>query len=488
MKQSQSTELNWINKKQIALLTDFYQLTMLNGYHKNNIANNKVCFNYFFRSLPLHNGYAIFAGLEQFIRYLENLNFTDDDLSFLSKNKLFDNDFIHFLRDFKLDLDIFAVDEGTIVFPHEPIIRVEGSLAQAQLIETFLLNTINFQTLIATKAARICHVAGDEPVMEFGLRRAQGPDGALSASRASYIGGCTSTSNVLAGKIYDIPLSGTQAHSWIMSFDDELTAFRKYAEIFPDNCVLLVDTYNTLSSGVPNAIKVFRELHEKGQKVRFAIRLDSGDLAKLSKKAYEMITSAGFENPLIVASNDLDEELIADIKRQKSKINAWGVGTNLVTSKEHPALGGVYKLAAVYDDSKWIPKMKISSNVGKMTDPGRKNIIRLFNGNSMIGDIISSSEEDIKTQSKYKIIDRDYFYKTYCINNINSQENILKQFMTKGKIDYDFPRLSKIQEFVKTQLKKLPEEYKRLKFPEIYKVGLSANLAKIKEEFIKMEQ
>ncbi|HPK00614.1 MAG TPA: nicotinate phosphoribosyltransferase, partial [Candidatus Hydrogenedentes bacterium] len=359
----------WCQREGMALLTDLYELTMVAGFWKEQRANQRVCFEYFFRRLPPHAGFAVAAGLEPFLQYLENLHFSSDDLAYLRTLNLFDDAFLAYLRDFRPSLTVRAVPEGTLVFPYEPILQVEGSVLEAQFVETALLNTLNYQTLIATKAARICLAAEGEPVMEFGLRRAHGPDGGLSGSRAAYIGGCSSTSNLLAGKVYGIPVSGTHAHSWVMSFPSELEAFRAFARNYPDRCMLLVDTYDTLGSGVPNAITVFKELHAKGQMARPAIRLDSGDLAKLSKMAYRMMTEAGLKDPLIVASNDLDEDLIADLKRQGARINAWGVGTHLITSNDCPALSGVYKLVAVAQGEAWRPKIKISSNIEKATDP-----------------------------------------------------------------------------------------------------------------------
>ncbi|MCX5756959.1 MAG: nicotinate phosphoribosyltransferase, partial [Candidatus Hydrogenedentes bacterium] len=308
-----NTPQAWFERKGLALLTDLYELTMMAGYLKEGRAEQQVTFDYFFRSLPPHGGFAVAAGLNPFLDYLEHLAFEEDDLTYLRSLRMFDEPFLDFLAQFKPRCTVQAVPEGTLVFPHEPIVQISGSIFEAQLIETALLNMLNYQTLIATKAARVCLAANGEPVLEFGLRRAHGPDGGLSGSRAAYIGGCTSTSNVLAGKVYGLPVSGTHAHSWVMSFPTELEAFRAFARNYPDRLVLLVDTYDTIDSGVPNAIKVFQELHEQGIMARPAIRLDSGDLAKLSKAAYKMMIDAGLENPLIVASNDLEEDLIADL-------------------------------------------------------------------------------------------------------------------------------------------------------------------------------
>jgi len=478
-------QYNWHKREGLALLTDYYQLTMLGGYFKNHIGNKIVSFDYYFRNLPPHNGYAVSCGLEEFLYYLQNLKFSDSDIDFLKTKCHFPNDFLDHLKNFKLELSVYAMKEGTLAYPYEPVIRVEGPLYQAQLVETFLLNNMNFQTLIATKAARICQTTDDEPVAEFGLRRAQGPDGGLSGSRAAFIGGCTGTSNVLAGKLYDIPVIGTQAHSWIMSFPDEISAFRAYADVYPDNCTLLVDTYDTINSGVPNAIQVFKELKAKGKNVRASIRLDSGDLAKLSKQAYDMLVKEGFTNPQIVASNELDEDIIADLKRQYAKINSWGVGTNLITSKDYPALGGVYKLASVKEGENWQPKMKISSNVEKMTDPCRKEPVRYYDKeNRPLGDIIHLIDENINNSQTINCTDRRFFFKKYTLQNVERHEKLLVPVLISGKINYDFPSIRDIQTYVREQLNSLPEEYRRLKNPEFFTVGLSNKLAAVKKGFL----
>ncbi|MBC7293465.1 MAG: nicotinate phosphoribosyltransferase, partial [Thermoleophilia bacterium] len=321
------TGQRWARREDLTLLTDFYQLTMMGGYWKTGRQDLVACFNYVFRALPPHNGFAVAAGLEQLLDLVENLRFNEQDLTYLAELGVFEDAFLDYLRDFRPRCNIAAVPEGTVVFPNEPLLQVEGPLIEAQLLETAILNALNYQTLIATKAARIRLACGDDTLVEFGLRRAQGPDGGLSGSRAAYIGGADSTSNVLAGKVFGIPITGTHAHSWVMSFPSELEAFRAYAACYP-NPILLVDTYDTLTSGLPNAVTVFKELRAAGRPVRAAVRLDSGDLARLSKAAYRMFTEAGFADPLIVASNELDEDLIVDLKRQGAPINSWGVGTH----------------------------------------------------------------------------------------------------------------------------------------------------------------
>jgi nicotinate phosphoribosyltransferase len=461
----------------MALLTDLYELTMVAGFWKEQRAGQRVCFEYSFRRLPPNAGFAVVAGLGPFLQYLENLRFSDDDIEYLDTLGLFDGDFLDFLRGFSPSLTVRAVPEGTLVFPHEPIIQVEGAVLEAQLVETALLNTMNFQTLIATKAARICLAAEGEPVMEFGLRRAHGPDGGLSGSRAAYIGGCSATSNVLAGKVYGIPVSGTHAHSWVMSFPSELEAFRAFARNYPERCVLLVDTYDTLRSGVPNAIVVFRELQADGYDTRPAIRLDSGDLARLSKIAYRMMVESGLSDPLIVASNDLDEDLIADLKRQGAKINAWGVGTHLITSGDCPALNGVYKLVAVADGAAWHPRIKISSNIEKATDPGRKHPVRYFDAQGHpIGDVLYTSGEPITREGDVEGRRRSDPHIRSRIRNAVRSEDVFETYFENGKRLVGQPPLLEIRERALQGIASLPDEFKRLRNPEIYRVMLSESV------------
>ena len=372
-----------MSQRNLTLLTDLYELTMMQGYFKEKDANETVIFDAFYRTNPGGNGYAICAGLEQVIEYIKDLHFEEDDVDYLRSTGLFGEDFLEYLRHFKFSGDIYAIPEGTVVFPREPLVKVIAPIMEAQLVETALLNIINHQSLIATKAARVVYAAGGDGVMEFGLRRAQGPDAGIYGARAAMIAGCIGTSNVLCGKMFNVPVKGTHAHSWIMSFPDELTAFRTYARLYPSACILLVDTYDTLKSGVPNAIKVFQEMKEAGIPLTFyGIRLDSGDLAYLSKKAKKMLDDAGFPDAVISASNDLDESLINSLKIQGAAINSWGVGTNLITSKDCPSFGGVYKLAAILDkkSGKFVPKIKLSENAEKITNPGNKCIKRITAG------------------------------------------------------------------------------------------------------------
>ncbi|MBI4558454.1 MAG: nicotinate phosphoribosyltransferase [Candidatus Hydrogenedentes bacterium] len=470
----------------MALLTDLYQLTMIAGYRKEGRAGLQVCFEYFFRNLPRHAGFGIAAGLEPFLDYLEHLRFEPDDLEYLRSLKMFDEDFLEFLRDFRPTCTVRAIPEGTLVFPHEPIVQIDGPILEAQFLETALLNMLNFQTLIATKAARICLAATGEPVLEFGLRRAHGPDGGLSGSRAAYLGGCSSTSNVLAGKTYGIPVAGTHAHSWVMSFPSELEAFRAFARIYPERCVLLVDTYDTIESGVPNAITVYQEMRAQGFDVRAAIRLDSGDLAKLSKTAYRMMTEAGLENPLIVGSNDLEEDLIADLKRQGAKINAWGVGTNLITSWDCPALSGVYKLVAIHENGEWQPRIKISSNIAKATDPGRKQLVRYYGeGDVPIGDVLYEQDETWEESGTILGRHRSQPHIDARLRGAVRGEPLLGVVFARGRRVREPRPVHEIRQHAQEQVASLPDEFKRLRNPEIYRVILSPAIGQLKDEMLK---
>ncbi len=497
----------WAHREDLALLTDFYELTMMNGYWRSDRQPLTASFEYFFRELPPHTGFAVAAGLEQLLDLVENLHFTSDDIAYLASLGTFGDEFIDHLRGFKPTVSIDAAPEGTVVFPNEPILRIEGPLAEAQFLETAVLNALNYPTLIATKSARIRLAADGDRVMEFGLRRAQGPDGGLSGSRAAYIGGADATSNVLAGKLFGIPVAGTHAHSWVMSFDDELTAFRAYADIYPDNCVLLVDTYDTLTSGIPNALRVFKELRERRLGVRAAIRLDSGDLARLSKAAHAIFTQAGFDEPMIVASNELDEDLIADLKRQGAPINAWGVGTHLITSSSWPALGGVYKLTAARVDGRdpatpeeaatvagalheggaWEPRIKLSSNPAKMTDPGRKRVIRYRDASGRpIGDVLYRADEDPQDGPQISYVGRSDLSFQVALEGAVHAEDLLEPVVREGRRVKPSPSLTEVRSRAREQVASLPEELRRLRNPEIYHVGLSPRLAELKTDLIRL--
>jgi nicotinate phosphoribosyltransferase len=473
----------------LTLLTDFYQLTMMQGYYDLNSEDQIVVFDLFYRINPHGSSFAIAAGLEQAIQYIDNIKFTKEDITYLRKQNIFKDDFLEYLKTFKFTGDIYSVPEGTVIFPSEPILKVVAPLCEAQLIETALLNIINHQSLIATKAARVKWAAEDDIVLEFGLRRAQGPDAGNLGARAAVIGGCGATSNVLAAKMFDIPAKGTHAHSWVMSFPDELTSFRKYAELYPMNCLLLVDTYDTLKSGVPNAIKVFNELKEKGIKPDFyGIRLDSGDLSYLSKKARIMLDEAGFEDAVISASSDLDEYLIRDLKLQGAKITLWGVGTNLITSKGNPSFGGVYKLSAKYDGEKFIPKMKISENPEKITNPGNKKIIRIYNkrSNKIKADLITLNHEQVDETKPLVLFDpKDTWKHSTLQPGTYYTRELLVPIFINGKCVYDIPTTFKVKEYCDKELSTLWPESRRLINPQNVFVDLSQELYDLKQSMIK---
>ena len=472
--------------RNLTMMTDLYQLTMMYGYYKENKMNQTVIFDMFFRKPDgMESSYAIAAGLEQVVEYIENLHFSDEDIDFLRSLKLFDEGFFDLLKNFKFTGDIYAMPEGTPVFPKEPILRVKAPIFQAQLIETAVLNIINHQTLIATKASRVVHAANGDSVMEFGLRRAQGPDAGIYGARAAIIGGCTSPSNVLTAQMFGTAASGTHAHSWVMSFDTELEAFRAYAKCFPDNCLLLVDTYDTLKSGVPNAIKVFNELRAQG-KEPIGIRLDSGDLAYLSKTARKMLDAAGFPNTKIVASNDLDEDTIWHLKAQGAKIDLWGVGTALITSKGCPALGGVYKLSAEEIDGKLVPKIKISENPEKMTNPGYKKVVRLYEKSTdkAIADLIMLDEETIDETKPLEIFHPIETWKRMTLTDFYSKELLQPVFVNGKKVFKEIP-LKEISAYSKNELSKFWDEYTRIIKPSEYKVDLSQKLYDMKAELLK---
>ena len=479
-----------MEQKNLTLLTDLYELTMMQGYFKEKNANETVVFDMFYRNNPHGNGFAICAGLEQVIEYIENLRFSEDDIAYLGSLDLFDKDFLDYLRDFKFTGDIYAIPEGTVVFPREPLVKVIAPIMQAQLIETALLTLINHQSLIATKAARVIHAAKGDGVMEFGLRRAQGPDAGIYGARAAMIAGCIGTSNVLAGKMFDVPVKGTHAHSWIMSFPDELTAFRTYAKIYPSACILLVDTYDTLNSGVPNAIRVFKEMREAGIPLTFyGIRLDSGDLAYLSKKAKKMLDEAGFPDAVISASNDLDEDLISSLKAQGAAINSWGVGTNLITSKDCPAFGGVYKLAAVKEKNGkgFIPKIKLSENAEKITNPGNKTIQRIYNKDTgkIIADLICLADEKFDPNNSLLLFDPiETWKKTLLAPGSYTLRELLVPVFQEGRCVYRSPKVMEIQAYCKKELDTLWDESRRLVNPHTVHVDLSNELWHMKKQLL----
>lgn len=471
----------------LTLLTDFYELTMMQGYFKNQ-SNETVIFDAFYRNNPSGSGYAICAGLEQVIKYIKELHFDYDDIAYLRSLSIFDEDFLDYLAGFHFTGDIYAIPEGSVVFPMEPLVKVIAPIMEAQLIETAILNIINHQSLIATKASRVCFAAKGEPIMEFGLRRAQGPDAGILGARAAVIGGCVGTSNVLCAKEFGIPALGTHAHSWIMSFPDELTAFRKYAKLYSNNTTLLVDTYDTLRSGVPNAIQVFTELREAGKMpTMYGIRLDSGDLAYLSKKARKMLDAAGFQDAVICASSDLDEYLIDSLKTQGAAINSWGVGTNLITSKDCPSFGGVYKLAAIQKNGEFIPKIKLSENTWKITNPGNKTIYRIYDKETgkIRADLISLVGDTIDPAKSLMLFDPIATWKKTLLQpNTYDIKEILIPIFQSGQCVYDSPSVMEIQSYCKTELDTLWDETRRLINPQEVYVDLSQNLWNIKNDLL----
>ena len=470
--------------RNLTMMTDLYQLTMMYGYFKTGMRDNLATFDMFYRSKDATTHYAIMAGLEQLIEYLENLRFDEESLSYLRGLGIFDEDFLDELRNFEFHGDVYAVPEGTIVFPGEPLIRVTAPIFEAQLVETALLNIINHQTLIATKASRVVQAAEGGTVMEFGLRRAQGPDAGIYGARAAIIGGCKSTSNVLTGQMYNIPIAGTHAHSWVMSFPDEITAFRKYAEMFPTSCLLLVDTYDTLKSGVPNAIQVFDELRAQGHEP-VGIRLDSGDLAYLSREARKMLDAAGYPNTIICASGDLDENLIRDLKLQGACIDTWGVGTKLITSEDCPSLGGVYKMSAETVDGRVIPKIKISENPVKITNPGIKRLWRIYDNKTgkATADLIALSHESYDTSKPLTIYDPVNTWKSMTLTDYSMKE-LQVQIFDKGECVYQSPSLKEIQQHCAEDLDTFWDQYKRLLNPHRYKVDLSDSLWMLKNSML----
>ena len=473
----------------LTLLTDLYELTMMQGYFKNP-TDQTVVFDAFYRKNPCDGGYAIAAGLEQVIEYIRDLHFTPDDVEYLRSLNIFDEDFLEYLRGFHFTGDIYAIPEGTVVFPREPLLKVIAPIMEAQLIETAILNIINHQSLIATKAARVVYAAKGDGIMEFGLRRAQGPDAGIYGARAAVIAGCIGTSNVLTGKMFHVPVKGTHAHSWIMSFPDEYTAFKTYAEMYPSACILLVDTYDVLDSGVPNAIRVFKEMKEKYPDFKnYGIRIDSGDLAYLSKEAFKLLDEAGFGDAIISASSDLDEYLIANLKSQGAKINSWGVGTNLITSKDCPAFGGVYKLAAIKEpgDEDFTPKIKLSENTEKITNPGNKTIYRIYDKETgkIRADLICLADETFDDQKDMILFDPlETWKKTKVKGGTYTLRELLVPIFKKGLCVYTSPSVMEMQKICAEEQNTLWPETRRLVNPHEVYVDLSDKLYKVKSELL----
>ena len=461
--------------RNLTMMTDLYQLTMMYGYYKHGMKDNIAVFDLFYRQNRDNCAYSVMAGTESAIEYINNLRFTDDDIEYLCSLTPFGEDFLEMLRGFRFTGSIYGMKEGAIVFPREPLLRVEAPIIEAQLVETALLTLVNHQTLIATKANRVCYAANGGQVLEFGLRRAQGADAGIYGARAAMVGGCVATSNVIAGKWFDIPVKGTHAHSWVMSFPTELDAFRVYADVFPDSCMFLVDTYDTIRSGIPNAIKVFDELRAKGYEP-VGIRLDSGDLAYLSKKAREMLDNAGYENAKIFVSGDLDERVIYDLRTQGACIDVYGVGTKLITSSDQPALGGVYKMSCEIVDGVEIPKMKLSDNPAKTTLPGKKKVLRLYNkSHKAIADLIALDSEKIESGKELKLFHPEQTYKSMTVRDFTVRDLLVPLFID-GKQVYELHTLTEIQEYARSEMDTLWPESKRLLNPHEYKVDISDRL------------
>ena len=478
-----------MDRQNLTLMTDLYELTMMQGYFKHKDRNETVIFDAFFRNNPMNSGYSISAGLDQVIDYINNLHFEAEDIAYLRSLGIFGEDFLEYLKTFRFSGDVYAIPEGSLMFPREPMIKVIAPIMEAQLVETAILNIINHQSLIATKASRVCYAARGDGIMEFGLRRAQGPDAGTYGARAAMIGGCIGTSNVLTGQLFDVPVKGTHAHSWIMSFPDEYTAFKTYANMYPSACILLADTYDTLKSGVPNAIRVFQEMKAEGIPLTFyGIRLDSGDLAYLSKKARKMLDAAGFTDAVISASNDLDEYLIDSLKVQGAAITSWGVGTHLITSKDWPSFGGVYKLAAIMgENGEFIPKIKLSENTEKITNPGNKTIFRIYEKESgkIKADLICLVGEKFNENEPLLLFDpSEPWKKTMMEPGTYTLREMMVPVFKDGKCIYTSPKVMDIRAYAQQELSTLWDETRRLVNPHQVYVDLSAKLYDIKIELL----
>ncbi len=472
-------------KRNLTMLTDFYELTMANGYFLNGFAEKTAYFDMFFRKVPDGGGFAIMAGLEQLIDYLKGLHFTKEDIDFLRQKGIFDDAFLQFLEEFSFSCDVWAVPEGTPVFPHEPIVTVRGPVMQAQFIETMVLLAINHPSLIATKANRICRAAKGRPVMEFGSRRAQGYDGAVYGARAAYIGGCVGTACTICERDFGIPALGTMAHSWVQMFDSELDAFRAYARAYPDSCTLLVDTYHTLKSGIPNAIRVFEEeIVPRGFRPA-GVRIDSGDITYLSKKARRMLDEAGFPDCKIVASNSLDETIIQDMLLQGAQVDSFGVGERLITAASTPVFGGVYKLVAVEEGGEIVPKIKLSENVTKITTPGFKTSWRLFDRDSgkAIADVVTQFDENIDDTKPYTIFDPEHTWKRKTVQSFVARQLLVPVF-EKGRCVYESPSVDEIKAYCTQQVGTLWDEVLRFENPHSYYVDLSEKVWKEKQRLL----
>ena len=473
------------DKLNLTMLTDFYEITMANGYLEHSLENQIVCFDMFFRKVPDGGGFAIMLGLEQLIDYIKNLKFNEEDIEYLKSKKIFGEKFLNYLKNFKFTADVWAVREGTPIFPNEPIVKVIGPAIEVQFIETMVLLTINHQSLIGTKTNRIVRAAQGRAVLEFGSRRAQGPHGAINGARAAYIAGCAGTACTISDIMYKTPATGTMAHSWIQMFPTEYDAFMAYAKTYPENCTLLIDTYNVLKSGLPNAIKVFKEYLVPNGYMSGGVRIDSGDITYLSKKVREELDKAGLEHIKIVASNSLDEYIIRDLINQGAKIDSFGVGERLITSKSEPVFGGVYKLTSVFKDGVEIPKIKLSENVGKITTPCSKKLVRLYSKDNVkaIADVLMLEGEPLPDGSDYEIFDPEHTWKRKTVTNYYA-ENLLIKIFDKGKCIYDSPDIEQIRQYCNEQIDTLWDEVKRFENPHTYYVDLSPQLWKIKNDLL----
>lgn len=479
------SNFNVKDERNLTMLVDFYELTMGNGYFDKGLKDKIAYFDMFFRRVPDGGGYCIMAGVEQLIEYLNNLKFTYDDIEYLKCKNTFSEEFLDYLKNFKFTCDVWAVPEGNPVFPNEPLVTVRGPVIQAQFLETMILLTINHQTLIATKANRICRAAGDRPVMEFGSRRAQGYDGAIYGARAAIIGGCSSTACTLSDRMFNIPAVGTMAHSWVQLYDTEYDAFKSWAEIYPDDCVLLIDTYNVIKSGIPNAIKVFDEILKPMGKRPVGVRIDSGDITYLTKRSRELLDAAGYEDCKIIISNSLDEHIIKDVLDQGACIDSFGVGERLITAKSEPVFGGVYKLVALENNNEIIPKIKISENDEKITNPGFKKIVRLFDKTShkALADLITLRNETINEEAPLVLFNPIHTWKRKKFKNYYIKD-LQVQIFKQGKCVYDSPSVLEIKEFAKTESDKLWSEVLRFENPHTYYVDLSENLWSLKQSLL----
>ena len=473
------------NERNLTMLVDFYELTMGNGYYNKGLKDKIAYFDMFFRRVPDGGGYCIMAGVEQLIEYLKSLEFTDEDINYLRNKNLFSEDFLDYLKDFKFSCDVWAVPEGYPVFPNEPLVTVRGPVIQAQFIETMILLTINHQTLIATKAHRICRAAEGRPVMEFGSRRAQGYDGAIYGARAAIIGGCNSTACTLSDRMFNIPAVGTMAHSWVQLFDTEYEAFKTWSEIYPDECVLLIDTYNVIKSGLPNAIKVFDEVLKPLGKRPKGIRIDSGDITYLKKKCRSILDEAGYEDCKIIISNSLDEHIIKDVLDQGACIDSFGVGERLITAKSEPVFGGVYKLVALDEANEIVPKIKISENDEKITNPGFKKIVRIFDkkSNKALADLIALRDEKIDENKPLTLFNPIHTWKRKTLKNYYIKD-LQVQIFEQGKCVYESPSVLDIKEFSKKETDRLWSEVLRFENPHTYYVDLSQNLWTLKQSLL----